>query len=56
MGSSKRKLDKSDSRHKKKSKKRPESDVEDAGIKYLGHAGKEVKVCWVRTLHLGTSM
>ena len=44
MGSSKRKLDKSDSRHKKKSKKRPESDVEDAGIKYLGHAGKEVKV------------
>ena len=44
MGSSKRKLDTSDSRHKKKSKKRPTSDVEDAGIKYLGHAGREVKV------------
>ena len=44
MGGAKKRRSESYSRRKKRHKKRNKSDVEDGGIKYLEHAGKEVNV------------
>lgn len=44
MATAKRQRSKSDSRRKTKHKNRKKSRVDDEGIKYLGHAGKDVSI------------
>lgn len=54
MATTKRKRSESDSRHKRKHKNCIKSSVEDRGIKYLGHAGKDVNIVLGKNSSPGT--
>ena len=54
MGSAKKRRSESDSRRKNKHKKPNKFGREDGGIKYLGHAGKEVNVVLDNNASLGS--